>query len=132
MYNGMSTFSDTITIFVTDSNVNFSKDISIQVFEHNQIEGRIDSYSYDSGFGTFSQNPISVRSGYYHGCLIDYDHKMKCWGINNYGQNGYGSTTTYNTYPTNVDHNYMTESKDMDVGVYQVCSIDNESQLRCW
>ena len=65
MYNGMSTFSNTITIFVTDGNVNFSKEISMQVFEHNQIEGRIDSYSYDSGFGTFSQNPVSVRSGYY-------------------------------------------------------------------
>ena len=26
----------------------------------------------------------------------------------------------------------MTESKDIDVGFYQVCSIDNDSQLWCW
>ncbi|MGY8670817.1 MAG: RCC1 domain-containing protein, partial [Candidatus Poseidoniales archaeon] len=131
-YNGMSTFSDTITIFVTDGNVNFSKNITIQVFEHNQIEGRIDSYSYDSGFGTFSQKPISVRMGYHHGCLIDYDHKMKCWGYNGHGEIGISYTGSQYTYPTNINHGYMTSSRDMDVGTYQVCSIDNESKLWCW
>ena len=114
-YDGNYPIDSNITVFANSTDNSFSLSISMKSFEHNKREGQINSFSFDSGFVTSSKTPISVRSGYHHGCLIDYDHKMKCWGINQFGNNGYGSTTTQNANPINVDHNYMTESKKMDV-----------------
>jgi alpha-tubulin suppressor-like RCC1 family protein len=132
-YDGSHNIGQNQLSFSVNNGVS-SKTISltIDVVEFNNLEGRIDSFAYSAGFGpSDSKDAISINVGYYLGCLITYENRMKCWGYNPYGQVGVGHGSTV-TSPSFVNDNSMKSSKSMDVGIFHACSIDNESKLWCW
>jgi len=132
-YDGIQNLGqNTISVSVTNGTSSKSVSLSIGVFEFNKLEGRIDSFAIDAGFGSIdSKDAISINAGYEHSCLVTDEYRMKCWGINTQGEAGVGHGSTV-TSPTYVNDNNMKSTKSMDVGTYHVCSIDNESQLWCW
>lgn len=79
----------------------------------------------DSGT-TYSKVILGIGD---HNCGITNSGKLKCWGRNNYGQLGDG-TTTNKLVPTLIDSstNYI----DVDVGSTSTCGITSAGVLKCW
>ena len=73
-------------------------------FYEETISYRVDSGSTGAGgvtTGVYSQSLKSITAGGAHTCAILTDGSAKCWGRNNYGQIGDG-TTTNRTTPVTV------------------------------
>jgi alpha-tubulin suppressor-like RCC1 family protein len=132
-YSGLGQIGQNqISLFASNSMSNYSKNLVLNNFEHNYIEGRVDSLSYGAGFGeSGNKDALAISAGYEHSCLVTWEYKMKCWGYSGHGESGSGSLSVQST-PVNVYDSEMKSTKAMDVGTYHVCSIDNESQLYCW
>lgn len=64
-----------------------------------------------------------------HSCSIMKDSKLYCWGANNRGQLGIGSTTTQNS-PNLVDGS--TQYQFVASGDEHTCGVTDQSQIKCW
>lgn len=62
-------------------------------------------------------------------CAIHSDGTIKCWGDNEFGQLGVGSTTDSAT-PQLVELGQF--ATQVSVGVGHVCALTNEGGVRCW
>ena len=60
-----------------------------------------DSYTPVTPTGA-SSGVVQISAGYFFNCLLDTTGAIECWGINNYGQIGDGTTTSRNV-PVSVD-----------------------------
>ena len=63
-------------------------------------------------------------------CAI-VDNGVKCWGYNDKGQLGDG-TTTRSTSPLNVDLGSGRTATDIAAGGYHSCAILDDSTVKCW
>jgi alpha-tubulin suppressor-like RCC1 family protein len=88
--------------------------------------GRTDKVSSLSGV-------IDVDSGLGHVCALLSDGDVKCWGTNNYGQLGSGSSLNSSAPVAVVD---LETASDMAVGRNHACAIVGatvqETLIECW
>lgn len=79
-----------------------------------------------SGLGT---SAVAVAAGWSYGCALNYRGGVSCWGNNEYGQIGDG-TTTNRSWPVEVI-NYGKIAVDAGEGAH-VCALKDDGGVRCW
>ena len=85
----------------------------------------------------------AVSAGAYHTCALLDNDKIKCWGLNNYGQLGQDNTYQYGRYP--ITHNYYgmnnlsiiriggaDEAKAVITGALHSCALLSNDGVKCW
>ena len=73
---------------------------------------------------------ISIDSGFYHNCAILDDHSTWCWGRNNHGQLGDGTTTNSST-PIEISVPGL-EFASISAGAYHTCAVATNASVWCW
>ncbi|MDA8690602.1 putative Ig domain-containing protein, partial [Euryarchaeota archaeon] len=74
---------------------------------------------------------VSVSLGDEHPCAVLDDGSLKCWGNNNYGQLGIGSTTQQTT-PQTVNLGTGRTAVSVSAGYTHTCAILDDGSLKCW
>jgi hypothetical protein len=81
---------------------------------------------------------LTVVAGRYHTCAILDDHRVKCWGDNNYGQLGIGDYRSRvapadmgDALPT-VDLGPGRTAKAITAGRYASCALLDDDSVKCW
>jgi len=74
---------------------------------------------------------VSVSLGSSHTCAILDDASLKCWGYNNYGQLGIG-TTIQQTTPQFVNPETGRTAVSVSLGNSHTCAILDDASLKCW
>ena len=79
---------------------------------------------------------VAVSAGWAHTCAILNDNTLKCWGRNNYGQLGDGTTDEKDT-PNLIDlepddPQSSGSAKAVSAGGLHTCAILNDDTLKCW
>ena len=75
-----------------------------------------------------------ISSSGYHSCAIASDDKVYCWGFNNRGQLGDGTTTNSNV-PVAVNTSGALAGKiisQLSANGYHTCAIDSDGKAYCW
>lgn len=72
-------------------------------------------------------NPVS--SGNYHTCAIEPAGTVRCWGQNEFGQLGNGTTAT--TTPTSAVTG-LTNAVALAASTYHTCALQAAGTVRCW
>lgn len=85
-------------------------------------------YTIEVGGSVFEAKLVGVGSG--TTCAIANDGSLKCWGRNNFGQLGDGSTTD-SAVPVTVKG--LSETiKEVSVGTYHACAVTTNGAAKCW
>jgi len=71
----------------------------------------------------------SVAMAVSHGCALLTDHRVACWGENNSGQLGDGTTTASAT-PVMVSG--LSDARSVDVGDGKSCAARQSGEVVCW
>ncbi len=79
-----------------------------------------------------SHAPVDSYVTSYHKCAIDENAHLWCWGRNDHGQLGTGSTTTPIYTPTEVTYPSGITWIDVDTGLNHTCAIDSDQRIWCW
>ena len=74
----------------------------------------------------------SIHAGHENTCGITDSGKLYCWGNNNNGKNGIGSTNTEKLPSTPVTFNQNTTIEKLSMGLYHSCAIDSDNTVWCW
>jgi hypothetical protein len=78
-----------------------------------------------------SSSVTAVAAGYFHTCAVKNGGALYCWGINNYGQVGDGTTDTPKTTPVSIPS--LTSSiTAIAAGQFNTCAVRNGGGLFCW
>jgi alpha-tubulin suppressor-like RCC1 family protein/serine/threonine protein kinase len=72
----------------------------------------------------------AVSAGSGHTCGITKTGSLKCWGQNNYGQLGQGSTSSYLLTPTDVPG--IADLVALSLGAWHTCAVTMDGKLYCW
>ncbi|MDY0000199.1 MAG: hypothetical protein RBU30_02775 [Polyangia bacterium] len=84
-----------------------------------------------NGFGGVGEPKVrSVAAGMWHTCALDGDGRVYCWGANNYGQLGVGSSDLYSTTPLEVG--LSERAVAIALGAVHTCAIAATGSLYCW
>jgi len=82
--------------------------------------------------------PIRVEAGSTT-CVLSIDHRVKCWGLNNYGQCGYGHTNnigdragTMGDNLADVDLGAEFVPIELSGGLYHFCVLSVNQEIKCW
>ena len=68
-------------------------------------------------------------------CVLDATGAVYCWGYNDYGQLGDGSTASYSSVPVAVDTSGVLAGKTLTqitAGWNQACALDSTGTAYCW
>jgi alpha-tubulin suppressor-like RCC1 family protein len=77
-----------------------------------------------------AQTITSIATGGFHACALNSAGGVKCWGANNFGQLGDGSTTTRLTA---VDVLGLTSGvAALAAGYYHTCAVTTAGGVKCW
>ena len=96
------------------------------------------SYSVDVDLGV-NYSVDAIVLGQYHSCAISTHHVIKCWGYNDYGNLGIGSTEYIgdeagemgdSMIEVELGTNFV--AKLLDCGGHHCCSLSTLSQIKCW
>jgi alpha-tubulin suppressor-like RCC1 family protein len=92
--------------------------------------------SVDLGDG---RSAIEISAGQYNTCAILDSGLVKCWGYNNYGQLGIGSTNQIGDGPNEMGNNLKIAdlgdnitALSIETSLYSVCAILNTRDIKCW
>ena len=111
-------------------------DYSIQCWgdnDYGQIgDGTTDDRNQPTTVILSGQNdPIQISSGYRSTCALFEDGKLQCWGQNNYGQLGIGSTVDSASPQALTSINHL-QAYDITVGENHACALFHDGAPRCW
>ena len=73
----------------------------------------------------------AISMGGSHACAILDDNSLKCWGRNEYGQLGDGTTTNRHT-PTAINLGSGRTAKAVSAGAHHTCAILDDDTIKCW
>jgi alpha-tubulin suppressor-like RCC1 family protein len=72
----------------------------------------------------------SISAGYYHTCALTIHGGIKCWGVNNHGQLGDGTTEGRHT-PVQV-LGLTISATDIAAGASHTCARTTSGGVKCW
>ncbi len=83
---------------------------------------------------------IAISSGYFHSCVVLDDSSVKCWGDNEYGQLGLGSTVSSLGGSANQMGNSLSpvalgsgeRAIDVVAGYAHTCALLQGGSVKCW
>ena len=73
---------------------------------------------------------VALVAGDFHNCLLLTDGTVRCWGLNNVGQIGDGTTGTNQLTPVPVSG--LTEVKALAAGSGHSCALLGDGTVQCW
>ena len=75
----------------------------------------------------------AVSAGMMHTCAILDDDTVKCWGLNDHGQLGYGDYVQRNApHQTVIDLGSGRTAKAVAAGYQHTCAILDDDTVKCW
>ena len=80
---------------------------------------------------SLGQPAIDLSAGRRHACAVLQDGTLKCWGNNQYGTLGLGSTQN-KVIPQTVDLGPGMKALDVEAGYLNTCVIMTTGQVKCW
>ena len=80
--------------------------------------------------GNVIADVTAISAGDQHNCALTKAGGIKCWGYNNSGQLGIGSTTNHTT-PVDAEGLESGVTK-ISVGLFYSCAVTSGSGLKCW
>jgi alpha-tubulin suppressor-like RCC1 family protein len=89
----------------------------------------IESHSAIPVTVTGLSNAVAIAAGWAHTCALLSDGTAKCWGDNDFGQLGDG-TTTLRTTPVTVSG--LTNAVAIAAGTYHTCALLSNGTVKCW
>jgi alpha-tubulin suppressor-like RCC1 family protein len=84
-----------------------------------------------ASFGA-SRSAVAISSGIYHTCAILDNKSISCWGYNNYGQLGDGTTSNRNSPVWVNDSDNYKSVASISAGAHHTCSLYNDGTIQCW
>jgi len=85
----------------------------------------------ESNPSSFSPLKIALGVGW-HTCALTTEKVLKCWGSNNVGQLGDGTTTNRHTPTGVVNLGQDSYAEEIAVGRFTSCVLTNHNMLKCW
>ncbi len=73
-----------------------------------------------------------VAAGYYHTCALLTDGKVRCWGANDYGESGQGTTGTGADVKTPTEVLNLSNAKGIAATFSTTCALMGDGSVRCW
>ena len=121
----------------------FEKSIDLSSCRPRAFELNImDGFSGSTADLEMLHTPIFVKQlalGQNHGCSLQSDGLVKCWGQATYGQLGSGDTNNRGDGPNEMGSNLPfvdlgtgKTAKEIVAGVLYTCAILNDDTLKCW
>jgi alpha-tubulin suppressor-like RCC1 family protein len=77
-------------------------------------------------------NIINLALGGYHTCAMNNLNQLYCWGYNQYGQLGLGTSGNGADQSTPRLLTPMTNITNIALGGYHTCAVNDSKQLYCW
>jgi alpha-tubulin suppressor-like RCC1 family protein len=77
----------------------------------------------------FTKPVLKVVAGYDNFCAIHADSTMSCWGSNPF--NIFNTTPAYNDQMKPTFYPDLTDVKDVNIGIFNICVIKNDNSLYC-
>ena len=84
----------------------------------------------DLGNGTSSPKKVSL--GYGYACVLMFDGTVKCWGKNQDGSLGQGTTQSQYTTPQSMDFGTGRTALDISSHHYHSCVLLDNFSVSCW
>ena len=87
--------------------------------------------TFVSQFGN-NRTAVDISVGAYHTCAVLSDGNVSCWGLNQYGQLGDG-TTTSRSYPSDTETlGFKRTAIKVTAGAYHSCALLDDMSITCW
>jgi alpha-tubulin suppressor-like RCC1 family protein len=84
-----------------------------------------------SSLGT-DRTAVAITAGAHHTCAILDDGSVSCWGYNEYGQLGDGTTTNRNTTTQTSSLGTDRTAVAITAGAHHTCAILDDGSVSCW